>query len=532
MAFLYGRAGRLTAKNGGFRPGQLPQSTKLRFLEAFWESESPRLGETGAAGWNSWMKQAEEQLNNVPANSIPTQPEGAYTEGRTHSAFTDFVKENSGGAVEAHLETDIGVWDASDDDDNDEANAVKTPEVEQKAAAAAQEMAEIAAEDKSLIMQWFKEEEDMSKTRWRPLGATGAAGDEAEKDPERVVLFEDVASLICCYTDAATKAELAAAFLTFVGAELPAIFEAGAAQLQQVSDDTGLFELVDCLDALLVQTARNPDTRNSVFAVLRMQTSAAIPCSADPGWTGFVRNSFASLCETVSIQPAAHICSGLLHFEFDHGQPNSTEDAMIKHGRQSAMHILGQQRWCSDMDAWRAYAMAEEKLGNLREAQKIYDTALVMAPSSGAGSRWGQGPHERWRSSLQIRRTYAELEIQCDNSKRALHVLTSGFGDDPNGYKSIKVRSKGKQRSVPTPTPTQILTARHAYRNLAESGDRSSSATVHGVICHALLQYLAAGFDSLCAVYDDASKSLFAEAFRPVDSHLYCFSRLFFYSSK
>ena len=230
---------------------------------------------------------------------------------------------------------------------------------------------------------------------------------------------------------------------------------------------------------------------------------------------------------------------------------------MTRHGRQASKQLLGQPGCAADMGAWAAYAQEEERAGNLREAQKIYDTALVMAPTQriaaggggggGGRSKWGMGPNERWRSSLQvpgaehpalhspavhhvprtsprrhlreeigqpvnrsalcglllcwaagggavqIRRAYAELELQCDNADRAVHVLTSGFGgDDAGGFQSIKIRSKGKQKPVPPLTPTQLLAARSAYADLAPSDGaaRNGRCAAHAVVCQALLEFL------------------------------------------
>lgn len=249
-----------------------------------------------------------------------------------------------------------------------------------------------------------------------------------------------------------------------------------------------------------------------VFAVLRAQSPSltAIGSTQDQHWVTFVRNVFSGLIDVIPTDTNVHLCSGFMHFEFHYGLQHATEDEMIKNGRRTAKQMMSQPKWTADMNAWAAYAQVEEQTGNLRDAQKIYDTALVMARAAG-GSKWGQGPNEKWRASLQIRRAYAELELQCDNAERAVHVLTSGFGADSAGFHSIKVRSKGKQKVIPPLTPTQLLKARGAYKDLIATGNKACRSTVHAVVCRALLEFLAAGFDGLCAVFSEAIGSLFDE---------------------
>eukprot|EP01052_Picozoa_sp_SAG31_P014664 SAG31_NODE_919_length_11010_cov_27.449821_8_plen_701_part_00 len=289
----------------------------------------------------------------------------------------------------------------------------------------------------------------------------------------------------------------------------------------QVAQDS-LFDVTDCLESLLLRPDAPQDARQMVFAVLRAHSHSLVTVAdtREQEWITFARNVFHQMVDVVPPDAPVHLCAGFIHFEFHHGLPNATENDMVTHGRQAAKHLMGQQKWISDTNSWAAYAQVEERLGNIREAQKIYDTALVMCRSGLASSKtststkWGQGPNEAWRSSLQIRRAYAELELQCDNAARAVHVLASGFGNDGGGFQSIKIRSKGKQKPPPPLTPTQLLTARNAYKDLLSTGSTSNRSTVHAVVCHALLEFLVVGFSAMCSVFNDAMEGLFAKDFQ------------------
>lgn len=279
-------------------------SIKVRFLEAFWESEAPRIGETGARGWAGWLREAADKLNEPPVltdeeeerqvmiakiEELNAQAEAAGDAGdvakamglmeqanalgeqlvekremaTSESAFSSFVESNQGGAAAAPGE-ELGEmrgeeeWDESDEEPEDEdeeeaARKQKTPELEKAAANAAVEGAALEADDKRLLVQWFKEEEELGQSRWRPRGSSDDALDEA--DPDMVVLFEDVSDIICSYSDKKVRAQLASALLSFLGAPLPVAFNADAELFSEVADDASMFEVADCLDSLLLQTA-------------------------------------------------------------------------------------------------------------------------------------------------------------------------------------------------------------------------------------------------------------------------------------
>eukprot|EP01052_Picozoa_sp_SAG31_P014665 SAG31_NODE_919_length_11010_cov_27.449821_9_plen_92_part_00 len=88
------------------------------------------------------------------------------------------------------------------------------------------------SEDKRLLVQWFKEEDIMDQRRWRPRNSSDADMDET--DPHMVVLFEDVSAFLCTYSSMHIRSELAAALLSFLGADLPVEYNACADNFKEV----------------------------------------------------------------------------------------------------------------------------------------------------------------------------------------------------------------------------------------------------------------------------------------------------------
>jgi hypothetical protein len=312
---------------------------------------------------------------------------------------------------------------------------------------------------------------------------------------------------------------------------------------------------------------------------------SSVAGAAEPaGWAEFVRASFGLLCRHDPAAAAADnagrsvaapasaarhsvaLRCAWLRFEFEHGHAPGRSAASAASGasasaadgpRALAQRLLQDQRWAARPELWVAFATAEAGRGHLREARQILDAVLCNPPpppspqqaeaAAAAGHDVGQpttahtpsrpSGSGRWRSTLGARRAAAELELQCGESRRALHILSSGLGASGEAYQSLrppsrksKGKSKSKRRRQQTPgdelpgpplTATRLARVRQTYSALLPPPPPSSRGDgagrqpgggwgwvdprcVHAVACLALLDLLTQGFGALSAVMDDA----------------------------
>ena len=599
---------------------------RLRYLEAFWESEAPRVGDERAEGWGAWLINAEKELTAAkqaaaaaaapaadtptaasawveykdstgrpyyyntatqqtqwdrPAEAVTAAPQpAAEMAGGTAAADAALaawqagedpgIEAQDGGekpAAEAAAGADaseLGVQAASgewDDSDDDEANGSAGEEeeaaalleatsaesaAERVAAAAAKEVEASEAEDVRRLLRWGETEIAAGQRVWWPPTSSSSA----EADTEGVVLFDDVSHALLRYSTPALRMELAAELLQVLGAPCPAAAEqAGYArpQLPRVAmvdgEVGGLFALAQSLEEELKAAQERKrdrtsstdnstlDLRTEMLAVLSFAEGGAgwtAGCrglealtgpagTAEAGsegreraWIGVVRNVFRLLTASAfgsSEVCGARLCSGWLRFEF-----GSDGDSAAAEARGVAKQLLGQERWGADIGVWRAFGSAEETVGNVLEAQKIYDAALAM-PAAGALT-----DARRQEELFAVRRSYAALELAQGSRARALHILTSGL-ETGQGFVSIRPSSKKKKKkksgaeNPPAVTPIAVATARRAY---ARASDASAAAaaggtggSVHAVVCHALLEFLTNGFRGMCAVFDAALRDTY-----------------------
>ena len=59
------------------------------------------------------------------------------------------------------------------------------------------------------------------------------------------------------------------------------------------------------------------------------------------------------------------------------GGGNSSSNDVAAAARAVAKSLLAQERWGNDLGVWRAFGQAEANVGNVKEAQKILDAAMM-----------------------------------------------------------------------------------------------------------------------------------------------------------
>lgn len=149
-------------------PALVDHQDLVRNFEEFWNTEHPRVGDEGAAGWSSWYKNPSQD---------PPKPSSA------HRASKAEIQGPSRPQVAGQFE-----------------------------------------KEKKVYQSWFMEEEKREHQLWQPCRpSVGFGVEEGEEldDPERVVLFEDVQNLLFKFTCDDVRMELAFRFIEFLGHVMP-----------------------------------------------------------------------------------------------------------------------------------------------------------------------------------------------------------------------------------------------------------------------------------------------------------------------
>ena len=165
-------------------------TTRLRFLEAFWESEAPRLGDDGAEGWGTWLLKAQERLATEGATTTAAAEATGEGQADTYDPIANNYVEEGGadaGSAGDGVVEELGLgadgvdeWDRSDDDDGrsegeeEEEAALLEAEsaeaaAERAAMAAAKEVEGAEAEDVRRLLHWGSTETQRASSAWRPL---------------------------------------------------------------------------------------------------------------------------------------------------------------------------------------------------------------------------------------------------------------------------------------------------------------------------------------------------------------------------
>lgn len=403
-------------------------------------------------------------------------------------------------------------------------------------------------------------------------------------DTEAVILFEDVSAALMYYeAEPALRAELGVQLLQKLGGPCPAPQDQAGYTRPRLpecctgldgGECAGLFALTEGLEYQVASIqgdsgdSRDEGThdvgvRREVLSVIsyaeacdggwvsgcRGREALTAPAGAESAqrpdekpqdaaeekqWARMVRNVFAQLTAAAGKEQVcdggsfgARLCGGWLQFEFglaEGGGGSEESDA----ARAVAKSLLGQEHWGGNLGVWRAFGQAEANVGNVKEAQKIFDAAM-MTPTPNAPSTADESAANAaavWER-FAVRRAYAELEIFQGSRERALHVLTSGLTEHegfisirPSKKKKKSKRSKdaGASDGPPPVSPIALATAQRAYERFVSAAgnlsqqpdDNGCGRAVHAVVCGALLELLSpVGFSGMRAVFDQALRDVY-----------------------
>nr|XP_056707814.1 nuclear exosome regulator NRDE2 [Euleptes europaea] len=413
----------------------LPTRGQVEFFEPFWDGGEPRIGERGAKGWKAWMHQQEK-----------------------------------------------GGWIVINPPDEEEEDEEEEQEIK----------------DKSLPkwQNWLCVERSREGRHWLPWrpDKTKKQAEEDCEDPERQVLFDDLGPSLIKLSSPDLQFQLLCSFLQFLG--VPCGCQLLPSFLYIAMDENDIFEPR--------QHKQSPLTSfdlplSGVSSIGQMDSVAQGRKRVGHSKEGeeFIQNFFHMMLPLFSGEEKSKLSNYWLQYEIAkviQCLKTGNKKKLKSQGKKSkklAKNLLKVHENRNNLSLWQLYAYLEWLLGNVEDARKVFDTALIMAGAAGTNNP----------QFCTVSLLYAELEAELLESlegaleSRASHILTSLTEKGPYMPYSGQV------------LPVSILKARKTYEHLLQDclnrssvPDQEQTGTSRHLIslvgCYTLFQYITLGIDS------------------------------------
>lgn len=392
---------------------QASEASKQTLFQRFWDSGAPRIGESGAVGWGTWLAKEEERLQNWGGGVGEAEEEEEEKGG--WSGWQDLKEIGGPGGGRGSGSEGGGQSDGEDEgseggeveEESDEA-LLKRLGINLDAADA------VDAAGVDTWRKWAVEEETRDEQQWLPVRPReGEVSDAEETDGElqRTVLFDDVQPFFFSLETDAAGDELLAGFGGFCEAPIPPLTTSNEAQWTEARElITG--SLRDHLIRATAEEGKADVTFTSAAAAMPevMQTELRLAQGGEilanlvggPPWLDQdppERRQFAAnlLLQASGAFPASSpIARALLAV-------TSAGDVSGREARGLAKALLKGRR--EDLALWGAYAELEARAGNAGAARKVFGTAL------GSVSALPPAAQER---APELCLSFAEMELRLD----------------------------------------------------------------------------------------------------------------------
>ncbi|KAL6070651.1 Reverse transcriptase domain-containing protein [Balamuthia mandrillaris] len=483
---------------------------KLKFFEAFWESETSRLGESDAKGWQAWIE-------------ATMQSSKTATETTTKTSINEAKEEEKR-------------------NEEDEAGG-------------------------SAFSKWAKEEDRLDSICILPQTSKNTPT-HLLTDPERVVLFEDIKHFLFSFAFLEDGERLLLFhFLRFIGlyhvsldfASTSTSFHTSTNKesTEREEDDQGEEDIAFASSEARLDVTDRLEDLSSLFQMLSDPVAHSSKKSTKPmnetneeqedilrmiptdlaTWTIFAHQRFRPLInddvkvfvsnvlsQTRSALFAADDDLALAHIRLI-ASPTYNNASQQQHleglrkGCAMAKSLLSAQR--TNLVLYHEYALMENATGNVAQARKVYSMALTMLKSLSEEAR---------RHTFLLLRGFAEMEFyrmeggegegdeeqkreqrRLENERRALHILSSLNSGETFDDLSIVSSAQGLLKEVP---PTKLLKARKVFKQALQAEfdnlrpkdhllDGSMPQRLkHIGIAYAIFEYLASGLEDACNVFE------------------------------
>lgn len=393
--------------------------TAFQYLQAYWESDVARVGESQSIHWDSWYQaiQARQQLPTVittPSSSLP--------------------------------QTDLTV-------------AVEMTEVK----------------------KWLIKENDRSGKQWQPVHELDANEKDDATALERIVLFEDVRPYLFTLSNPILLEQLCLHFLSAAGLNFGVLsrgvsgfFGSSAAGIpvsiiQPQPQSSNSNTVKECFNHFqmyeqIQELGSNAETvqqllldhlhsNNRIMSPLfhnSTQSSSFISASSashlhdlyhDPSAISFVNNLFSSFLSSFPTSNSLRVT--YLSFQFSLAHNSQTEVASpLFTVRKVTKRLLKSDS--TNLLLWNTYASLEGYYGHYQEAVHVYSSSLSLLHQLTASSLY-YAPHLFWSfANLQLQTAYQLMNQSTSNEEAkkiafdkaqqhmqlAIHILCSVSEDE------------------------------------------------------------------------------------------------------
>jgi hypothetical protein len=424
--------------------GSTPSSGQIAFLEAFWDSGIPHFGHPNAQHWNQWF--ARQKDSTIPEHKT----------GQTVS---------------------MGEADSE---------------------------ADIIMPDLSTAQAWVlieKQREATDFLPWRPNAANGETEDDCT-DPDRMVLFDDISSMLFKFRDNTIKYQLLVRFIEFLsGVQLQ--YDVPSQQHTLSQADNLRHQSAVVHDSLLyaeaIQTMQSP--------VHGINDRHKQPINRQ--LMLFISSFLSNMLEVVSGERYTDFILKVIDLELgllgSIGKPKKLtkqQKESLKALKKKLKAILKIPTNRNNLILWAAYSYVEVRAGNRNEASQVLCAALQQATAKGTRSAAATSEMKL----AVVFRTYVETEISD-------FFETGNIQSKEKCLNSLVVFAEGSvfcQQNLSSVSSTRVVKAQKLCKEMATalvdqyatSKDATDLETcVETSICYAFLQYLTRGTTEYAAAF-------------------------------
>ena len=476
---------------------------KLEFFETFWDSGAPRFGECEAFGWNSWF-QRETNVRVVQ----PPPKLGFF-------ADTSLL---------------VSCWREEEEEGEEERDVREETELELT-----------MLRGRSLHDGWVELEQFREKEHFLPWhteeGPPGVEPHEPD-DPDRIVLFDDVAPVLFRLAKESIRVSLLAMFLHFLGAPLPPTLvavmfpECVSMQLHSqaqvlapqifaqglLSHSAEVFATELSYHSFSVGTSIHPITNFGKFPQKSLQFIHSVFNQSLPLFPQRYRSLFASMWLTLQY---SQIFPDVVSFW------SSNQKKMPKQLKQAtkvcdrfAKGLLQHDAFRHSIPVWCTYATLKAMCGDRDSAVKVVEVVTLQL---GQGGTSADEPE-----ALLACKVYVEIVLGVVSPNCLLKEITACKETAPptqedllKAQHCLMCLAEGSFQSFSPDKVTSTLLLR-GERRLQEKcqkrlGELKASADAAALQqnsftllanCLAWLMYLNAGLDSACSFLSQVEDSL------------------------
>ncbi|KAI9250894.1 NRDE-2, necessary for RNA interference-domain-containing protein [Phascolomyces articulosus] len=366
-------------------------------------------------------------------------------------------------------------------------------------------------EDVYSLVDWVRLEEAKESRNRLPMKMKDVAPDIVDEDPYAITLSDDIREFLFCITAPETKQGLIYSIFVFLGLPFtpPGVgtnthfcvdtFTHNELKLDGFWPSERRPLLLTYIDGIAMDPERTTnDSRpydypvsypvgiSELFARHDHWFSCVTNCHVEnPLEAEFTRNAFKQL---LSLKWANHLAVCYLSFESRKSYLTQINIGCLYSARIVAKTLLKDNQ--TNLSLWNAYAQMEKSHGKLKEARKVYQTALAT---------YHTFPNQDQAMIPLVCSAFAQLEWEEGQSDEALKILASLGSEQP-------YEPKG-----PAPSNAQILKVQRFYEQktsqlsmLTGSTKQEMDISFHYTICYALFQFLTRGITEASNVFEHA----------------------------